>query len=57
MVSWNTRGSRVTPRRGFNSANGAMPMGISFNEVSIVVQKLNDGTLHLVQFTPRLSGL
>lgn len=47
-----------TPLRpGFNSARGAAASEVSFEEISIVLQRLASGELHLVQFTPRLRGL
>jgi hypothetical protein len=44
-------------RSGFNSVRGAAPSEVSFDEVSVVLERLTSGELHLVQFTPRLNGL
>jgi hypothetical protein len=47
-----------TPLRpGFNSVRGAEATEVSFDEISVVLQRFTTGELHLVQFTPRLQGL
>jgi hypothetical protein len=44
-----------TPLRiGFDSANGAPPREISFDTVTIALERLMSGELHLVHFSPRI---
>jgi len=43
------------PRRpGFNSKSGAVPYEVTFDLVTIVLERLSDGSLHLVHMSPRV---
>ena len=41
-------------RKGVNSIKGEVPSLVSWRSVTVTLEKLEDGTLHLVHFSPRI---
>lgn len=45
-------GSSVNYRRGYNSVQGGEPVLVEWRTVTVTVERLDDGTLHLAHFSP-----